>query len=261
MSPFLQEETRLKHKLDLISNLGLILATSGAETRLVLSSMDLLAKALEIKIQSSLNRTGVFVTCEGRFGQILSFRKIKNFGINMATVTSCHRLCLKAENGEFESVKAIEDELKKIGQKTYPKALIVPMEALAGGAIAILNGGSFKVYMASVFGALILMALRFFLTKKGYFEAFCFMASAFVGGLASLLALRLFHASYQEEILAIIATSLILVPGFPLLNGFLDIFKGYIETGLMRSFQALILIISAAFGILGVICVTNFYNL
>ena len=76
MSPFLQEETRLKHKLDLISNLGLILATSGAETRLVLSSMDLLAKALEIKIQSSLNRTGVFVTCEGRFGQILSFRKI-----------------------------------------------------------------------------------------------------------------------------------------------------------------------------------------
>ena len=155
----------------------------------------------------------------------------------------------------------LEDELKKIGQKTYPKALIVPMEALAGGAFAFLNGGSFKVYMASVFGALILMALRFFLTKKGYFEAFCFMASAFVGGLASLLALRLFHASYQEEILAIIATSLILVPGFPLLNGFLDIFKGYIETGLMRSFQALILIISAAFGILGVICVTNFYNL
>lgn len=59
------------------------------------------------------------------------------------------------------------------------------------------------------------------------------------------------NASADETRLAIMATTLLLVPGFPYMNGFLDIFKGYLEIGVMRLIYSIILTACAASGLLG----------
>ena len=240
----------LKRKCDLISKLGEILASSGAETRLILSSMDLLAKALNLSVQSAVNRAGVFVSFDTPEGQVLSFRRIKTFGINMTIVTYCHQLCLKAERGEFKSLDEISEALNHLPHKHYPKIFLVPIEAIAAGCFAYLNQANLEVIASAILGALILMSIRFYL----------FMVSAFVGSFCALLFAKAQGVGLEGQTLAILATSLVLVPGFPLINGFLDLFKGYIDTGITRLMQALVLVSSAAIGILGALLIANYYG-
>lgn len=250
----------LKRKCDLISKLGEILASSGAETRLILSSMDLLAKALNLSVQSAVNRAGVFVSFDTPEGQVLSFRRIKTFGINMTIVTYCHQLCLKAERGEFKSLDEISEALNHLPHKHYPKIFLVPIEAIAAGCFAYLNQANLEVIASAILGALILMSIRFYLSQKGFFETFIFMVSSFVGSFCALLFAKAQGVGLEGQTLAILATSLVLVPGFPLINGFLDLFKGYIDTGITRLMQALVLVSSAAIGILGALLIANYYG-
>lgn len=255
------EREKLKYQCDLISRLGQILAASGAETRLILSSMTILAAAFKLKAHCAVNRAGVFVTLDAPDGngQVFSFRRIKAFGINMTVVTYCHKLCLKAEKGEITDLKEIEDALNHLPSSGYPKPLLVFIDAAAGGAFAYLNGGGLEVIFGAFVGALVLMSLRFYLASRGFFDAFIFMASAFLGGLAAVLAAKSLGADSNEMTLALLASSLVLMPGYPLINSFLDFFKGYIDTGITRLVQALVLIAHAGIGILGVILLASYY--
>ena len=49
------------------------------------------------------------------------------------------------------------------------------------------------------------------------------------------------------------ATTLLLVPGFPFMNGFLDVFKGYMDVGISRLINASVLIMAAAIGLIGTV--------
>ena len=95
------------------------------------------------------------------------------------------------------------------------------------------------------------MYARFAFIRRGFFESFTFMLSACIGSLiASLVCHYGFQASADETLIAATCTTLLLVPGFPMLNGFLDIFKGYVPIGLTRLVIAAVLVISAAVGLL-----------
>ena len=131
--------------------------------------------------------------------------------------------------------------------------------ALAAAAFAYLNGGDLGVCLSAIMGGLVLMFCRFLFIKRGFFESFTFMLSACIGSFVSSLTAHYIFACTPEHVtLAATATTLLLVPGFPLLNGFLDIFKGYVPIGLIRLVIATVLVISAALGLLTTTFLTNF---
>ena len=130
--------------------------------------------------------------------------------------------------------------------------MLIPIEAFAAAAFAYCNGGSATVCLAALIGGFMLMFFKFWLLKKGFFETFVFMACAFLGCATTyIMCTYVLNASADETRLAIMATTLLLVPGFPYMNGFLDIFKGYLEIGVMRLIYSIILTACAASGLLG----------
>ena len=103
------------------------------------------------------------------------------------------------------------------------------------------------------------MYARFSFIKKGFFESFTFMLAAFIGSLtAALCAQYIFNLEHSQVILAASATTLLLVPGFPLINGFLDIFKGYVPIGMTRLSIAMVLVISASIGLVATLYTMDF---
>lgn len=242
----------LRMKVKVVALIGARLARYGAETRLILNSMDQLARYLHLdKAQCGFDSQGTKVTCEGPSGQVFYYAKVTHYGINMAAVSEYHRICLKAARGDYQNLRELHDDVIRVQPKTYPRPLITAVECLAACAFCFLNHGGPLVCLCAAFGALLLMLTRFALQDWGYFESFRVMAAAFAGGLGATAAAALLHLPFAGAALAVLSTSLLLVPGFPMITGFLDVFKGYTSAGLLRLSHALIIITYAAFGIIG----------
>ena len=235
--------------------LGKNLALYGAETRLIVQSVKEMAVDLKKKkIDLALTRTGITVKIFEGQEQVIEFAEISAFGINMGALTELHQICLRVKNGKLKNLQEILQEINAVKAKTYGKRLLIFIEAAASSAFAFLNGGNLAVMAATFCGGLVLMSLRFFLLSRGFFECFAFTVSAFCGSTFTLLVAKcLMHLPTNELSIAVMATTLLLVPGFPFMNGFLDVFKGYMDVGISRLINASVLIMAAAIGLIGTV--------
>lgn len=246
------EEYKLALKAKLLCTLGWRMAQCGAETRLIVQSVKSVAHRLGCSsIDMSLTREGIIIKLRQGNKICVEFKEIKGFAINMDSLDRLHKLCLKVASGELTDPKKIFLAIRAVRPRHYKHNHLIFIEAIAGACFAYLNGGDFAVCTSALFGGLFLMYARFMFIKRGFFEAFVFMLAAFVGSLISMLTAHyLFKSDNPQVMLAATATTLLLVPGFPLINGFLDIFKGYVPVGLSRLVIAVVLVIAAAVGLL-----------
>lgn len=246
------DPNQLALKAKLLATLGWRMAQSGAETRLIVQSVKKMAHDLGCTaIELGFSREGII--CKIRHGHAISveYKEIKHFAINMDSLDRIHKICLSVSKGELRDPKKIFLAIRAVRPRHYPQRQLIFIEAIAGACFAYLNGGNFAVCMSALVGGIFLMYTRFLIIRRGFFEAFAFMVSAFVGSfVASMVANYGFHTNYPDTILSATATTLLLVPGFPLINGFLDIFKGYVPVGITRLIIAVVLVISAAIGLL-----------
>lgn len=247
-----QQPDDLKLKVQVIALIGARLAKYGAETRLILQSMDTLCRAFELKdAQCAFDSQGTKVTCESPQGQICYYSKVTNYGINMAAVSEYHRICLRAQEGRYSTLEEIHADVLKVKPKVYPRTLIVTLECFAAAAFCYLNLGGLETCLCAAFGAIILMVTRFFLLDGAFFETFTIITSAFLGAAGACAAAKTIDLPFEDAALAMLSTCLVLVPGFPLINGFLDVFKGYTVSGVLRLMHALVVVVNAAVGIIG----------
>lgn len=247
-------------KAKLLATLGWRLASCGAETRLIVQSVKKMAHDLGCNsIDMSITRDGILVKL--RKGHLVSveFKEVKHFAINMDSLARLHEICLKVSEGKLRDLQKIFLAIRAVRPRHYNHKHIIFIEAAAGAGFAYLNGGNLAVCISALVGGIVLMFARFAFIKRGFFESFTFMLSAFLGSLTACAVAHFgFDTSTTETILAATATTLLLVPGFPLINGFLDIFKGYVPIGLTRLVIASVLVISAAIGLLTTSYVTHF---
>lgn len=248
-------QKHLKKKAALLSLLGCRLAEAGAETRLIICSLSSIGDKIQVlRPEYVVTKSFVFVKVYDEFGHAESvLRTIKVLGINMDTVTQLHQIVLDVQSSKEEpNLYTLNSLIRTTKGHSYPKWLLVLIESVAAGLFAYLNGGGPLVMVAAFLGGIALMSARFIIIKKGYFEAAAFTAAAFTGCVVAFLVSHYgLSLSYHEQTLAVMATSLLLVPGFPFMNGFLDVFKGYIETGITRLFASTVLIAAAAIGLVG----------
>ncbi len=245
---------RLTLQAKILCTLCWKLAQCGAETRLIMQSAQIMSKALGIvptALELGFDRTGVHVKLSSRGHSVHEYRAIAHFGINLYAVSALYRLCLKAERGECGSLSAIYQAIEHVPLKTYPQPMIIALAALAAAGFTLLNGGTLSAAGCAATGGLGLMLCRLMMLKRRFFEIFAVMCAALVGSLGAGLCGQLFRLAPEQISLGLMATSLLLVPGFPLMNGFLDIFKGYLATGIIRLCYGLTIIFGAAIGLLG----------
>ena len=96
------------------------------------------------------------------------------------------------------------------------------------------------------------MALRVFLQKYALFPFFVFGVLGFFGTLISYgCGAWIFHLEPQDMEIALIIGVLLLVPGFPFVNGVLDLFKGYYAMAFTRLMLTTMLLMAVSLGITG----------
>ncbi len=249
---FVTGEGELALKAKLLATLGWRMASYGAETRLIVQSVKKMAHDLDChSVDLSITRDGIIVKLRRGYEVAVEFKEIKQFAINMDALARLHHICLFVSDGKLTDPKKIYHAIRAVRPRHYSRNQLIVIEALAGGCFAYLNGGTLAVCLSAIIGGLFLMYSRFAFIKRGFFESFTFMLSACIGSLiASLVCHYGFQANADETLIAATCTTLLLVPGFPMLNGFLDIFKGYVPIGLTRLVIAAVLVISAAVGLL-----------
>lgn len=243
----------LRHEADVLCLIGWKLAVSGAETRLVMQTIERICAHLRINPpEVILTRSIIWLEISKGPYSACAQRKIQNFGINMADVSEISLLCRSFLQGRMSGLAELRQSVEAVPSFGYNKAALCFIEAAAGLCFAYLNGGDIKVCLSALAGGLVLMAVRFCLIRHGFLAAFAFIAAAFMGCTTTMLASRFALGCDGAEMrLAIMATTLLLVPGYPYMNGFLDVFKGYLETGAFRLMHSIVLTISAAIGLLG----------
>lgn len=244
------EDLALKAKL--LSTLGWRMASVGAETRLIVQSVKKMSHDLGCRnIDLSISRDGIMVKLRRGSNIAVDFKEIKHFAINMDSLCRLHQICLRVSNGSLSDPHQIFLAIRAVRPRHYQHKQLIFIEAIAGGCFAYLNGGNVAVCLGALIGCLFLMYYRFLFIRRGFFESFTFMLCACIGSsIAALCCHYLFNGTQSNVMLAATASTLLLVPGFPLINGFLDIFKGHVPIGLNRIVIALVLIVSAAVGLL-----------
>ncbi len=248
----------LKLRARLLCTLGWRMAVAGAETRLIVQSVTTMAKTLSVtRLDLTLTRACIQVKLTSHLNEVFESRQISSFGINMRSLTLLHQICLKAAAGGYDSVEEIYHAIRAVRPRTYNHKLLILLEGLAAAAFAYLNGGTATAAAAALAGGLTVMLVRFALQRRGFYDKFVFIAAACCGCLTACLAGCLLQCEAPEGRLAVMASILILVPGFPYMNGFLDVFKGCTDIGINRLIQSAVLTGSAALGLLGALCLIN----
>lgn len=123
--------------------------------------------------------------------------------------------------------------------------LVMILAGIANAAFCHLFGGDFQamgvVFTATLFGFFVKQKLA----QRGLNHYLVFIVSAFAASLLSSMSLILDATSD----VALATSVLFLIPGVPLINGFIDIIEGHILTGISRLTAAIMLIACIAIGL------------
>lgn len=231
----------------------------GAETRLIVQTSERVAKAYghQASVVVTPGFIGVSLKCPAPCGndsepagECSSFAKIEHGGLNMHNLVTYTRLCREAEQGLLT-----QDELKqKLGEiRSFPynPFLMILLIGVATASFSVINGGDIPASITGLLAGSITMAAKILMQRYHLFDMFIFTTCGFVGTMSSYwIGTEIFDLSRYNLAVAMVVSLLLLVPGFPFINGVLDLFKGYIAMGTVRLIHTLILISSVSLGII-----------
>ncbi|MBZ3661316.1 threonine/serine exporter ThrE family protein [Salmonella enterica subsp. enterica serovar Kentucky] len=219
----------------------------GAESALVDELSTRLGLALGMdSVESAISSNAIVLTTI-KDGQCLtSTRKNRDRGINMHVVTEVQHIVILAEHRLLD-YKGVEKRFSQLRPLRYPRWLVAFMVGLSCSCFCKLNNGGWDGAVITFFASMIAMYIRQMLAQRHYIRR-------------SILHYRLcrYHdfradahpsAFSQTPTIAMAASVLLLVPGFPLINSVADMFKGHINTGLARWAIASLLTLATCVGV------------
>ncbi|KFC07436.1 putative membrane protein [Trabulsiella guamensis ATCC 49490] len=227
---------------------GLFLLQHGAESALVEELSTRLGLALGMDSVESAISANAIVLATIKDGHCLtSTRKNTDRGINMHVVTEVQHIVIMAEHNLLD-YKDVEKRFANIRPLRYPGWLVVLMVGLSCACFCKLNNGGWDGAVITFCASTVAMYVRKLLTKHAIHPQISFCITAFVATTVSGLLLRL-PVFAQTPTIAMAASVLLLVPGFPLINAVADMFKGHINTGLARWAIASLLTLATCIGV------------
>ncbi|WP_019000956.1 threonine/serine exporter family protein [Succinimonas amylolytica] len=236
--------------LELFSEVAVRLMESSAETRLVVQTTERIARAFgypDIQVIVLSGMVCISVKTSGGYQSLT--RKGMLHGIQMDVLAEITGLCLEAEQARV-SFTDFQNRFRSIRTREINPLLLCFVIGLATAAFGWLNDGSFLAGISGFLAGFITMAFRVLLQKYVLFPVFVFGFLGFFGTLISYsLGVYIFRLPPDDLGIALVIGVLLLVPGFPFVNGVLDLFKGYYSMAFNRLMITTILLTSVSLGI------------
>lgn len=227
---------------------ALLLLQYGAETMLVERLSQRLGLALGAdSVESAISSNAIVLTTIKEGHCLTSTRKSVDRGINMSVVTAVQHTVILAEHHLLDIV-GVEKRLGSIKATHYPLPVMMLAVGLSCGCFCRLNGGDWDGSVVAFIASAIAIFVRVQLAKRHINPVINVCITAFVATSisGSLITLPIFQ---QTSTIAMAASILLLVPGFPLINAVADIFKGHVNVGVARWTIASLLALSTCIGV------------
>ena len=235
----------------LLAEINFVLFTGGANTRRVLRNTTRIAEALNYHCDIFYSYSAIIITIYDNATKEKEtiVKSIPHHGVNFNAISDISILSWRVLERK-PPIEVIEREVAYIKHKShYNMYLMWFFVSLAGGALAYIFGGdSHNSYLElgiSFLATLTGLAGRRLLQLRKFNVFICWAWAAFV----SVSVVNTFRLMGVEEYKnALAACVLWLIPGVPLINGFIDMLTGYMVSGLAKLAYALMLVFMISIG-------------
>jgi len=239
------EQRELTH---LCAQTATVLSQHGAESALIENLARRLGLALGAdRVEAGVYANSVVMGTERGGRAVTIVRRAEDRGINMHVVTEVQRAVLATEAGQLDAA-GFRARLEAVSPFHYPRWLVSLAIGVSCASFARLAGADWIGCGVVVVASAAAMAVRLQVARLRFSPVVTFFVTAFVATTVAGVA-ELWRLGTTPRI-AIASCVLLLVPGFPLINGVSDLVKGYMSTGIARLAYATLLVAASAAGML-----------
>lgn len=233
--------------MNFISEYAAIQIGSGVHTSRVVRNTRRIGEALGVDVRLSTFQKNAIISLNDPDDEIQITRvvPIPNLPISFQLNSDLSALSWKALDNKL-SLREIREKFEFAASKKHVNSWIVIFcVSFATAAFCRLFGGDFIATVIVFLSTILGFSLKIILTKQNIANYIIVATVSFIASLAASLSL-----SFDCNANIAIATSpLFLVPGVPLINGFIDIVEGHTLIGMSRLVNALLIIICIAVGL------------
>lgn len=241
------EEKESPRVLELLTEIGVMMMTSGAHTARIIRNLERIAKGLGYHCELVLTMSGIVISVykNDKLKPHTLARTIKNKGVNFETVSEISILSWDVLENKL-SIEEIYYKLKQIKLKqvfsTFQLYFFAPFASVA---LCMLFDGDWLQGILVYFSTLAGFAVRREMHHKQYNHYLAFFVAATISTLIIHFAGTFLHMQIEQ---ALIVSILYLIPGVIMINAFIDYLEGYLESGTARFVFSMLSILMLAAG-------------
>lgn len=227
---------------------GEILLVSGAEIYRVEDTMTRICESYNVKCDSFVLPSGVFVSVTGKENDTISITKrIKARTVDLHRIELVNTFSRNLQKNPLNYEEAME-VLKQI-ENTQRFNFFIRLAAagIAAFVFTLLFKGGIKEGTAALFISMLIYLLKDEISKIGFFQFLEFFISGMIAGGMSLVVVRLFP--YLNIYKIIIGAITILLPGVAITNGVKDALYGDIISSYARLGEAVFMAVAVGTGV------------
>ena len=256
-------EKLLLRKLDLLLRTGKLLMESAADTSRIMRNMKRTAAYLGLPdehLHIYINYNMLMVNLSDSEHSFSKFQRCEKHGINMTAISAVSKLSWRAIREDY-SLERYEEELENIRsrKRNYTSWQVAVGAGFACGGFCIQFGCDWPAFLYASIAAILGFRLRAVLNELGsnhymniavaaVVSTLLAWASAFISTLDLPAPLHtLFHSDTPWH--PLMACALFIVPGVPLINFVSDMLDSYVQIGITRAVNTLLIVVAMAFGI------------
>lgn len=266
---------QLNRKLGLLLRTGCILTESAADTSRIIRNMKRTAAYLGLPdehLHIYVNYNMIMVNLSDDTHSYTKFRRCSNHGVDMTAISEISSLTWRAIKDDY-TLEQYEEALDRISgrRRNYTPWQTAIGGGLACGGFCIQFGCDWTAFFYASIAAILGLRLRMYLNAKGSNHlvniGVAAFASTLIAWLFCLLSLAATDGGAVPAIFSsstpwhpLMACALFIVPGVPLINFVNDMLSGYVQVGITRAVNTLLMVLAMAFGIAFAIQVCGINN-
>ncbi len=257
---FLREAfAEIGQKAELLLTVGQLLMENGADTSQIVRDMKRVAAYMGIdaeKFHLHIMYTTLMLNISDEHHSHTSFRKCVKHAVNMRIISAVSKLTWRALK-EHYTLDEFKGELTAVAKRPrYPHFVSICAAGFGCGAFCTLFGCDFNAAIYTALSAIIGKIIQMQCAERFGFNPYVSMT--FAAFTATIVAYLTHFLPTTTPWHPLIAASLFLVPGVPMINALSDILNTYLVSGAARIMHTLVIIGSMTFGIVFAIGMADF---
>ena len=256
-------EKLLHRKLDLLLRTGKLLMESAADTSRIMRNMKRTAAYLGLPdehLHIYINYNMLMVNLGDEEHSFSKFQSCEKHGINMTAISAVSKLSWRAIREDY-SLEKNEEELAKIRtrKRNYTHWQVAVGAGFACGGFCIQFGCDWPAFFYASVAAILGFRLRAVLNDLGSNHFMNIAVAAFVSTLLAWVSTFISTLALPGPLHAVLhsdtpwhplmACALFIVPGVPLINFVSDMLDNYVQVGITRAVNTLLIVVAMSFGI------------